>query len=111
MAGYFQLGTTANGGFMFNLKAGNHEVILTSQTYQSKKSALEGIESVRNNSQLDSRLERKTAKDDSPYFVLLATNGQVIGKSEMYSGNAAMENGIKSVMTNGSSTFVKGLDR
>ena len=107
MAGYFQLHTTSNGGFMFNLKAGNHEVILTSQTYQSKQSALDGIESVRNNSQVASRFERKTAKDDSPYFVLLATNGQVIGKSEMYSGKSAMENGIQSVVTNGTSAVIK----
>ena len=109
MSGYFQFGVAAGDHFMFNLKAGNHEVILTSQTYKSKQAALDSIESVRNNSQVESRFERKVAKDNSPYFTLLATNGQVIGKSEMYSSSAAMENGIKSVMTNGASKVVKGL--
>lgn len=107
MAGYFELKTSANGDFAFNLKAANHQVVLTSQGYSTKRSALEGIDSVRRNSQIESRFERKVAKDNSPYFVLLASNGQVIGRSEMYSGAAAMENGIKSVMTNGASATVK----
>lgn len=47
-----------------------------------------------------SRFERKTAKDGSPYFVLKAANGEIIGKSEMYSSVAAMENGIASVVKN-----------
>jgi uncharacterized protein YegP (UPF0339 family) len=42
--------------------------------------------------------------------VLLASNGQTLGRSEMYTSTSAMENGIKSVMTNGVSTFVKGLE-
>jgi len=110
MKGYFELASNDAGRFTFNLKAGNHQVILTSQVYASKRDALEGIESVRMNSPIASRFQRKIAKDDSPYFVLLAANGQTIGKSEMYSENAAMENGIKSVMANGPTTFVKGLD-
>ena len=40
------------------------------------------------------------AKDGSPYFVLKAANGEIIGKSEMYSSVAAMEKGIASVVTN-----------
>jgi uncharacterized protein len=110
MPGYFDLHVTPAGHFMFNLKAGNHEVILTSQVYKSKQAALDGIESVRNNSQIESRFERKSAKDNSPYFVLNASNGQVVGKSEMYSGAAAMENGIKSVIANGASKTIKGID-
>jgi len=110
MKGYFHLTSSDAGRFTFNLKAGNHEVILTSQVYRSKQDALDGIESVRTNAPNAARFQRKVAKDNSPYFVLLAANGQTIGKSEMYSENAAMENGIKSVMANGPTTFVKGLD-
>ena len=39
MAGYFQLKTAASGQWMFNLKAGNHETVLTSQNYSSKQAA------------------------------------------------------------------------
>jgi uncharacterized protein len=107
MAGYFQLKPSGDK-WMFNLKAGNHETILTSQSYTSKASAEAGIESVRKNSTDDSAFERKTAKDDSAFFTLNSkANGQVIGKSEMYKSSAAMEGGIASVKTNGQTTVVK----
>ncbi len=86
--------------FRFRLKAGNGQVILASQGYSAKASATGGIESVRNNSQDDARFERKESKSNEPYFVLKAANGEVIGTSEMYSSNSAMENGITSVKTN-----------
>ncbi len=39
----------ASGKFMFNLKAGNHQVIGTSQSYESEASRDNGIESVKKN--------------------------------------------------------------
>ena len=100
MAGKFELKKTESGKFMFNLKAGNGQVILTSQLYESKSAALKGIESVRNNAGDDARYERKTTSAGEPFFVLTATNGQTIGKSESYNGAAGMENGITSVKAN-----------
>jgi uncharacterized protein YegP (UPF0339 family) len=49
MAGKFELKTAASGQIHFNLKAGNGEVIATSEMYESKSAALNGIESVRKN--------------------------------------------------------------
>jgi uncharacterized protein len=72
MPGYFTLKTTSADGHMFNLHAGNHEVILTSESYKTKASALDGIESVRINGVIDERFERKTATSGQPYFVLKA---------------------------------------
>ena len=95
--GKFEIKTGSSGKTMFNLKAGNGQVILTSQSYASKDGCKNGIESVRTNSQDDARFERKTAKDGSPFFTLNSTNGQIIGKSEMYSSKDGMENGIASV--------------
>ncbi len=110
MKGYFVLASSGAERFNFNLKAGNHEVILTSLAYKSKEEALVGIDAVRRNAGDPARFERKLAKDNSPYFVLLDENGKTIGRSEMYLSSSAMENGIKSVMSNGPSTCVKGLD-
>ncbi|WP_190809182.1 YegP family protein [Flagellimonas sp. S3867] len=98
--GKFEIKTTNSGKTMFNLKAGNGQVILTSEQYNSKSACENGIESVRTNSKNDDRFDRKTAKDGSPYFNLKASNGQVIGKSEMYTSTSAMENGIASVKKN-----------
>lgn len=47
MPGKFELKSAANGQFMFNLKAANGEIILTSELYAAKASALNGIESVK----------------------------------------------------------------
>jgi len=49
MAAKFELKKTSNGQFRFNLKAGNGEIIATSESYTTKQSALNGIESVQNN--------------------------------------------------------------
>ena len=101
MAGYYDLKQTASGSYMFNLKAGNHEVILTSEMYTTKEAAQGGIASVQTHSKSDDRYERKSSARSEPYFVLKATNGETIGKSEMYSSPSAMEGGIASVKANG----------
>lgn len=100
MAGKFELKSTDGGRFRFNLKAGNGQVILTSETYESKAAAENGIASVKANAGDDARYERKTSTSGQPFFNLKAGNGQVIGSSEMYSSEAAMENGIESVKSN-----------
>lgn len=106
MAGTYDLKRSPSGKFMFNLKAGNGQIILTSELYESKSAAENGIESVKTNAANDGRYERKTSKKGEPYFNLKAGNGQVIGSSEMYSSTAAMENGIESVKTNGPTATV-----
>ena len=49
MAAKFELKKSKSGQYHFNLKAGNGQVIASSEMYQSKASALNGIESVRAN--------------------------------------------------------------
>ena len=89
-----------SGKFYFNLKAGNGQIILTSELYKTKVAAENGIESVRKNAPDDGRYERTENKNGEPYFKLKAANGQEIGRSEYYSSKAAMENGIESVKKN-----------
>jgi uncharacterized protein len=49
MSGKFVLKRGERGGFHFNLLAGNGQVIASSQHYESKASALNGIKSVQTN--------------------------------------------------------------
>ena len=100
MAGKFELKKTRNAKFRFTLKASNGQVILTSQMYVAKTSAMNGIESVRKNSQVEARFERRASRKDEPFFVLKAVNAQVVGTSQMYNTKRAMENGIISVGKN-----------
>lgn len=98
--GKFEITTRKNGEFQFNLKATNGQVILTSQGYKSKAACLNGIESVKKNSAEKKRFETKVASNGKPFFNLMATNGQVIGSSQMYANEVNMKNGIASVMKN-----------
>lgn len=100
MAGKFELSKGKSGKFSFNLKAGNGQVVFSSQTYDSKRSASAGINSVRRNAQKEARFERKESAKKQPYFVITAGNGQVIGKSQMYANLVSMEKGIQSVVRN-----------
>ncbi|HEX5626113.1 MAG TPA: YegP family protein [Saprospiraceae bacterium] len=96
----FEITKRKNGDFQFNLKANNGEVILTSQGYKSKLGCTSGIHSVKTNAANDSRYELKTAANGKFHFNLKAQNGRVIGSSEMYSSEAARNNGVSSVKSN-----------
>jgi uncharacterized protein YegP (UPF0339 family) len=104
--GNFVIKQATSGEHYFNLKADNYQVILTSQMYSSKPACFNGIESVRVNCHDDSRYERKESVNNKDYFVLKASNGQIIGNSEMYASKAGMENGIESVKKNGNNKTV-----
>jgi uncharacterized protein len=97
MAGKFELKKASDGQFYFNLKASNSKVILTSEHYTEKRNALKGIESVRKNAANDARFERKQNTGGEPYFILKASNGETIGRSENYSGTTGVTRGIASV--------------
>ncbi|UWX59983.1 YegP family protein [Chryseobacterium oranimense] len=96
----FVITKRVNSEYQFNLKAGNGEIILTSEGYVQKASCLKGIESVKINSQEDLRYDRRFAKNGKDYFVLKARNGEIIGKSQYYSSKSSMEVGIASVKEN-----------
>ncbi|MCC9017422.1 YegP family protein [Flavobacterium lipolyticum] len=98
--GKFVITKRTNGEFQFNLRAGNGQVILTSEGYTTKAACLNGVESVRINSQDDSRFDRRESSNGRPYFNLRASNGQIIGSSEMYETTSARDSGIASVKVN-----------
>ncbi|MBQ1674029.1 MAG: YegP family protein [Bacteroidales bacterium] len=96
----FEITMRKNGEFQFNLKASNGEVILTSEGYTTKSACLNGVESVKKNAVEEKRYEKLVAKNGKPYFTLKATNGQIIGQSQMYASERNRNNGINSVMKN-----------
>lgn len=107
MAGLFELNKNDKGQFSFVLKAGNDQVILRSEQYETKGAAQNGIASVQSNSPQDARYEKKNASDGRPYFNLKAGNHQVIGTSQMYSSESARDDGIAAVKANGATTTIK----
>ncbi len=78
----------------------NSEVILTSERYTRKASALEGIAAVELNAALDARYDGRESSAKQPYFVLRANNNEVLGTSEMYVTARARDEGISAVKAN-----------
>ena len=106
---------TTNTGVKFDLKAGNGEVIATSEVYSSLDACKNGVESVKKNAPV-ANVENQTvegyAEQKHPKFEiyqdkageyrfrLKATNGQVIAVSEGYTAMAGCKNGVESVRKN-----------
>jgi len=107
MSGWFELKENENSQFSFNVKAGNGEIVLTSQVYKSKSGAENGIASVQSNCGNSANFEKLIAKNGKFYFTLKAANAQVIGNSQMYATEAGRDNGIESVKKNGKFKTVK----
>lgn len=103
MSGKYVLKNGKTGKFSFNLVTDKSQALMTSEMYESKAAALNGIESCKKNGVDEHRFERKLSTANQPYFVLKAANGQIIGKSQMYSSTEAMENEIALVKTNATS--------
>ncbi|WP_277373114.1 YegP family protein [Pseudomonas sp. AA-38] len=100
MPGKFELKKAKDGQYHFNLLATNGQVILSSEMYKAKDSALGGIDSVKKNAQREGAFETKTSSNDKHCFLLKASNGQVVGQSQMYASAASCKSGIESVQKN-----------
>lgn len=100
MAGKFVISKGKDSKDYFVLKAGNGEVILQSQGYKSASGCENGIESVRKNAGEEKNFECREAKDGRTYFVLKASNGQEIGRSQLYKTESGCKNGMASVAKN-----------
>jgi uncharacterized protein len=100
MAAKFEIYADKAGEHRFRLKAGNGEIILSSEGYSSKSACNNGIESVKTNAPDDSRYEKKESASGKFSFSLKAANHQVIGTSQSYQSASGRDNGIASVMKN-----------
>ena len=108
-------------GFTFRLKAGNREVIGTSEVYKALASCKNGIASVAKNAPVaavedqtvegfekakNPKFEIYTDKAGELRFRLKAGNGEIILASEGYSSMSGCKNGIESVRKNADSEAV-----
>ena len=108
-------------GFTFRLKAGNGEVIGTSEVYKALASCKNGIASVAKNAPIaavedqtvegfekakNPKFEIYTDKAGETRFRLKAGNGEIILASEGYSSMSGCKNGIESVRKNADSEAV-----
>lgn len=104
-----------NTGVKFDLKAGNGEVIATSEVYTTEAACRNGVDSVIRNAPI-AAIEDQTVegyevckhpkfevyldKAGEYRFRLKATNGQIIAVGEGYKAKASCLNGIDSIKRN-----------
>ncbi len=112
--GKFVIHKTASGA-RFNLKAGNGEIIATSEIYKTEDACRAGAASVAKNAPV-ANLEDQTVEGYTPAkhpkfevytdkageyrFRLKAPNGEIIAVSEGYTRKESCLNGIESVRKN-----------
>ena len=102
-------------GVKFDLKAGNGEVIATSEVYTTEAACKNGIASVTKNAPvaaIEDQTEEGYKTEKNPKFEiyvdkkgeyrfrLKATNGQIIATGEGYKAKKSCVNGIESVKKN-----------
>ncbi|MBQ1377003.1 MAG: YegP family protein [Lachnospiraceae bacterium] len=113
-------------GFHFTLKAGNGEVIASSQSYKTLDGCRNGTQSILKNAPI-AAVEDQTvegyAEEKNPKFEiykdkaeefrfrLKAPNGEIIASSEGYKSKAGCKNGIESVRKNADSEVVELLNQ
>ena len=113
--GKFVISEVKSGGYTFNLKAGNGEIIATSQVYKSLPYCKKGIASVQSNAAIaateDQTVEGFKAEKNPKFeiykdkkgefrFRLKAKNGQIIATGEGYKELKSCKNGIASIKKN-----------
>lgn len=118
--GKFVLKTTGTG-IKFDLKAGNGEIIATSEVYSSESACLKGVESVRSNAaaKVEDQTQESVQTMTNPKFEvyldkageyrfrLKARNGEKIIASEGYKSKSSCMKGIESVKKNASNAAIE----
>lgn len=93
----FQVIKGMSGAYYFHLRANNGEIVLASQAYTSRASAVNGVTSVQGNGRVPASytiLESNGAY----YFVLKASNGAVIAHGENYVSKSNAQRAVNTIV-------------
>jgi uncharacterized protein len=111
MKGYYQLIEGHNGGFMFSLRAGNHETVLESRVFWSRQAAMDAVQTVRDCAQEPENYVKLEAPDGTHFFELRDAAGKLLGRGAPRKTRSALNAGIASVQRNAPAESFRGLVR
>ena len=94
----FEVFTGEDKKVYFRLRAGNGEIVLGSQAYTAKSSALNGIESVKTNGTNTARFQIINTVDGEYAIRLVAANGQIIARGESYVSKSNASRGVDAIV-------------
>ncbi len=113
--GYYYIKQTADGGYMFSLKAANHEIIATSEIYTTLASCKKGVQSVAKNAPVAAIEDLTIESEEKVYapkfeiyadkaekfrFRLKAANYEIIAVSQAYKKKPSCRKAVMSVAHN-----------
>lgn len=84
-------------GYAFSIKAEDGGNLLNSVSFSSEDEVKKTVEHLKAIKDAQNVFERRTNHAGKFLFSMKGANGQLIGRSELYSSEAGMENGIKNV--------------
>ena len=93
--------------FSFAFLNAEGQTLVKSENYSAKKSAVNGIESVKRNCQNDARYELNKSKNGKFYFNLKASNGQIVGTSMLFASEAERSSAIAELKSEGPGASVE----
>ena len=96
-AARFETFTGQDGQTYFRLRAKNGEIVLQSEGYSSKSAAEGGIDSVEANGVDATRYELVEGADDQYGFRIVALNGEIVARGEMYASKSNALRGAETV--------------
>jgi uncharacterized protein YegP (UPF0339 family) len=111
MSGYYQLIEGDDGAYMFTLRAGNHDTVLSSRVFWSRQAALDGAAALRQLSQQPENFVRREHEDGRQWFEVRDALGNRLGRSDLYASRSGLQAGMASVKRNGQATSFRGLVR
>ncbi len=111
MTGYYQLIEGHEGGFMFSLRAGNHETILESRVFWSRQAALDAVDLLRRLSQEPGRFTRCESPAGCHFFEVRDVENRRLARSTGCNTRSGLNAGIASVQRNALATQFRGLVR
>jgi uncharacterized protein YegP (UPF0339 family) len=106
--GRFETFQGKDGQYYFHLLAGNGQKVLMSEGYTTFSASQNGVTSIQTNGTNAQRYLLREASDGSWYFLLTASNGAIIGMSEMYVAKSNAEAGIAAVINVVKNTNAQG---
>ncbi len=111
MGAKFEMNQTRSGRYVFVLKTAEGQILLTSEPYRRHAEALGGIPTVKRIALRPRGFERRAAAADQAYFVLASAEGRVVlGCGALCTSHAAMEEGIRTVLTEGPAAEIEDLN-
>lgn len=98
LSSVYEISRSSDGQYRFVFKAPNGEILLTSELFKAKASAINALESLKINSKYLENFEILTSKNEKKYFNIKSKNHHILATSQFYNDEVSLDLGMKLVL-------------